>query len=134
MSEPLGATVSCRYLARGRRSASDVDPDGSPVGISGNFAPDAVQVTAAIDVGPLRAPTAELVVSWFHLEGPTPLEPIFVHRIEVRPGDHAYSTGVSQGLLALGRYEIVASIDDVTRTASWMVAEQRQGRRQWVEG
>ncbi len=123
--EPLAAASPLSFVV----TASDVDANGSPVDISGNFSTDAPKITSVIDIGPLTTATAELVVGWFHLDGPTPAEPIFEHRLDVRAGDHAYSMGLSPGVLALGRYEIVATIGDVTRTALWMVAEERQAAR-----
>lgn len=80
-----------------------------------------------IDIGALAEPTAELIVSWFQLDGSPPLVPAFEHRIEVQAGDHAFSTGVSQGLLASGRYEVTAAVGSDSRSVMWMVSEERQG-------
>ena len=98
---------------------------GRPQGISANFTTDAASLAAIVEVGPLATPTAELVVAWFHLDGTIPTAPIFEHHLEVRAGDHAYSTAVSSGVLALGRYRAVATIAAETVIASWMVSEER---------
>ena len=114
---PLGAILSMV-------AAGSVDPAGSPVAVSGNFTTASDQVSVVIDIGALAEPTAELIVSWFQLDGSTPLVPAFEHRIEVQAGDHAFSTGVSQGLLALGRYEVTAAVGSDSRSVMWMVSEE----------
>ena len=106
-------------------TAQGVDARGRPQGISANFTTDAASLAAIVEVGPLATPTAELVVAWFHLDGTTPTAPIFEHHLEVRAGDHAYSTAVSSGVLALARYSAVATIAAETVIASWMVSEER---------
>src|SRR5579872_1313581 len=100
-------------------TAATVDPTGQPNGLSQSFAPTQPQVTALVVLGTLGG-ASDLAVTWSRVtpEGPKPL---FTHHITVADFDRAASTALSPGTLAVGAYQVSASIGNATMATVWQV-------------
>ena len=113
----LSTSVSGPILAL--VTAASVDADGQPSGLSQAFAPSQPKVTALVLLGGLEGAT-DLAVTWSQMTGNS-LQPLFTQHIAVRDFDRAFSTALSQGVLASGTYQVSASIDGATTTTAWLV-------------
>jgi hypothetical protein len=100
-------------------TAASVNANGQPSGISHSFAPSQPKVTALVVLGKLRG-AGELTVSWSQVTSQGPQQ-LFTQSIAVNSFGRAYSTAVSQGVLAAGSYRVSASIDGVSRSVVWVV-------------
>ena len=100
-------------------TAASVNANGQPSGISHSFAPSQPKVTALVVLGKLRG-AGELTVSWSQVTSQGPQQ-LFTQSIAVHSFGRAYSTAVSQGVLAAGSYRVSASIDGVSRSVVWVV-------------
>lgn len=102
--------------------AGDLDAAGRAIEPGTTFSRTSPQVTAIAQIGSLDAPTGELVVSWT-VQGPDGDSALFEHRIPVKTGDIAFSTGLSPGRLAVGVYRVRATLNRSVMTADWTVAD-----------
>jgi hypothetical protein len=122
--EPIPATGAIVSLV----TAEAMTSAGTPTRPGGNFTPGTDSVVAIVRVGGIARPAgADLVIAW-SMQGPGDIRtPLFDHRVRVRPGDTAFSTAVSPGLLALGAYRVQATLADDRETADWSVLESDAG-------
>ena len=100
-------------------TASDIDMDGSPVGPTHVFAPDAPMITVVVRVGNV-VPDSSVQVVWSWEDGTTKTA-LFTHTIPVLSRDVAYSQGVSTGSLTQGRFDVDVAIGGARSSASFMV-------------
>jgi hypothetical protein len=114
---PLSTSVSGPILAL--VTAASVDADGQPSGLSQAFAPSQPKITALVLLGGLGGAT-DLSVTWSQMTGNS-RQPLFTQHIAVRDFDRAFSTALSQGVLASRTYQVSASIDGATTTTAWLV-------------
>jgi hypothetical protein len=101
--------------------ADSIDPKGVPVNPRFTFSPDASQITVGVQVGALASDPGDLVVAWSQ-ESDTPSAPLFSVHIAVHSGDLAFSTALSQSVLAEGSYLVTATIEGQNQSAQVDVA------------
>jgi hypothetical protein len=104
-------------------TAPGIDVHGSAVHATSDFAAESPDVVAVVEVGGLPGRSAPLTVSWYQTQANRTERLLFTHRLDVAPGDHAYSVGASTGRLALGLYRVEASLSGKRLEAPFMVYE-----------
>jgi hypothetical protein len=65
-----------------------------------------------------------LTVTWYHRAAPGARQALFEHSIDVNSSVLAYSTGVSEGALLTGLYEVVASLGNHQVSSPWIVRDE----------
>lgn len=118
---PVAAIVA---LATG----AGVAEDGSVLEAASTFPTDAEQLAAVAVVGGTGdLAEATLVMRWSVATGTGELDALFTHEILVRPGDRAYSIGVSNGELLPGSYVIEAVLGEEVARVDLMVLPAEAG-------
>ena len=104
--------------------------DGSPLGPSTDFLPNAPQVTVVVQIGNLAGSgPQDLSVSWFKDKPSGPDEELFTQHIQVTQGARAYATGISPGILMTGEYSVIASLEGKTAAWRWIVTTMSGGTK-----
>ncbi|HUG75110.1 MAG TPA: hypothetical protein VMM81_05495 [Acidimicrobiia bacterium] len=116
-----------RYLPnavlRGMVISPAIDRRGMPIAPAVTFAATDPLVTALVAVGEVPEGST-LTVEWFRLDGFGGPQHLFSHEITVAASQRAFSVGLSQGMLAAGWYEVVASLGGHELATLWRVAEE----------
>lgn len=103
---------------------TDALEEGGPLEPKSTFAPQDPSVTAVVPLGAV-GDDATLTIEWRRMGADIDeSEVLFAHEIEVENFQSAYSVGVSEGQLAPGVYEVVASLDTHESSALWRVADE----------
>jgi len=100
--------------------AASIGPQGAPVGEAFTFSPDTHQIVAIMPIGKISH-SEKLRVAWSSLDAAGSPTVLFHQTIPVPSFTNAYSTAVVTGTLAVGNYEVTATLGSEHTSVNWSV-------------
>ena len=101
-------------------TAPSIGATGAPVGEAFTFSPDTHQIVAILPIGKISH-SEKLRVAWSSLDAAGSPTVLFHQTIRVSSFTNAYSTAVVTGTLAVGNYEVTATLGSEHTSADWSV-------------